>query len=222
MTKDRSTVEIYRDEVGELRWRVKASNGQKLANGGEGYKNQRDLISAIGIVEATVSNFADGYFSDEVDIEGGSELQYLQLQHPDSLLAGNPWLPREIARLLHEAGWADEKLIVMLAIVRAESALYDGAVGGPNPDGSMDYGLCQINSKHMSYFGFKNQDDFKAACFDAPTNIKFARSLYVGANYTFGPWSAYHNESYLKFMRMAILGVANYWASQNHLELLYG
>ncbi|MCP4156337.1 MAG: DUF1508 domain-containing protein [bacterium] len=30
-------VEFYKDKKGEFRWRLKASNGQQIANGGEGY-----------------------------------------------------------------------------------------------------------------------------------------------------------------------------------------
>jgi uncharacterized protein YegP (UPF0339 family) len=32
--------ELYKDAKGEFRWRLVASNGQTIANGGEGYKSK--------------------------------------------------------------------------------------------------------------------------------------------------------------------------------------
>ena len=44
---------IYKDVQGYWRWYLKASNGFKIANGGEGYHNKQDCLSAIGLVKAT-------------------------------------------------------------------------------------------------------------------------------------------------------------------------
>ena len=43
-------VEVYADASGEHRWRYKAANGQTLADSGEGYRDQRDALTAVGIV----------------------------------------------------------------------------------------------------------------------------------------------------------------------------
>lgn len=36
------TIEIYKDAMGEWRWRLVARNGNTLADSGEGYKNLKD------------------------------------------------------------------------------------------------------------------------------------------------------------------------------------
>lgn len=51
------TFETYQDDAGEYRWRLRHSNGNVLADSGEGYKNPIDRDSAIakitsGIVSA--------------------------------------------------------------------------------------------------------------------------------------------------------------------------
>lgn len=38
--------EIYRDRKGEWRWRLKAGNGRKIANSGEGYKRRSAAVLA--------------------------------------------------------------------------------------------------------------------------------------------------------------------------------
>lgn len=43
---------IYKDEAGEYRWRLKAANGNILADSGEGYKNKDDCITAINSVRS--------------------------------------------------------------------------------------------------------------------------------------------------------------------------
>ncbi len=44
------TLTIYRDKQRQFRWHLKASNGRKLANGGEAYKRHRDLRGALARV----------------------------------------------------------------------------------------------------------------------------------------------------------------------------
>lgn len=45
--------EIYKDTKGEFRWRLVASNGQAIANGGEGYKA---IASAKAGIESVKKN----------------------------------------------------------------------------------------------------------------------------------------------------------------------
>lgn len=40
-------IEVYVDKAGEHRWRARADNGQIVATGGEGYKNQGDMFTTI-------------------------------------------------------------------------------------------------------------------------------------------------------------------------------
>jgi uncharacterized protein len=42
--------EIYRDAAGEYRWRVRASNGQIVADSAEGYVNRGDCERMLGAV----------------------------------------------------------------------------------------------------------------------------------------------------------------------------
>lgn len=45
--------EIYKDGDGEWRWRLKASNGEIIADSGEGYKNKADCEHGIDLVKST-------------------------------------------------------------------------------------------------------------------------------------------------------------------------
>lgn len=43
--------ELYKDVKGEFRWRLVASNGQIIANGGEGYKQKESAKAGIESVK---------------------------------------------------------------------------------------------------------------------------------------------------------------------------
>ena len=43
--------EIYKDAKGEFRWRLIASNGQMIANSGEGYKSKDSAKNGIDSVK---------------------------------------------------------------------------------------------------------------------------------------------------------------------------
>ena len=43
--------EIYQDKKGEYRWRLKHSNGQAIANGGEGYVRKDSCLKGIESVK---------------------------------------------------------------------------------------------------------------------------------------------------------------------------
>jgi len=43
--------ELYKDKSGEFRWRLVASNGQMIANSGEGYKSKDSAKSGIESVK---------------------------------------------------------------------------------------------------------------------------------------------------------------------------
>lgn len=42
---------VYKDKAGEFRWYLKANNGEKIANGGEGYVAKRDCLHGIDLVK---------------------------------------------------------------------------------------------------------------------------------------------------------------------------
>jgi uncharacterized protein YegP (UPF0339 family) len=43
--------EVYKDAAKEWRWRLKAENGNVLAESGEGYKNRNDCLDGIDSVK---------------------------------------------------------------------------------------------------------------------------------------------------------------------------
>jgi len=45
--------EVYPDTLRHWRWRLKARNGEIIANGGEWYYNKSDCLHAIGLVMDT-------------------------------------------------------------------------------------------------------------------------------------------------------------------------
>jgi len=84
---------------------------------------------------------------------------------------------------------------IAYAICMAESGgnpVKDNA--GLNSDGSVDFGLMQVNSIHADMVG-GNLERLR----DPETNIKIAYSLSKGGS-DWTPWSAYNNGKYRKFL----------------------
>jgi uncharacterized protein YegP (UPF0339 family) len=50
--------EIYKDAKGEFRWRLIASNGQMIANSGEGYKSKDSAKAGIASVKKNAPSAA--------------------------------------------------------------------------------------------------------------------------------------------------------------------
>ena len=46
---------IYKDAVGQWRWRLYAANNKIIANSREGYFNKADCLSAIALVKSSTS-----------------------------------------------------------------------------------------------------------------------------------------------------------------------
>lgn len=46
---------LYRDRIGNWRWTLYASNGNKIADSGEGYVNKTDAKHGIDLVKSTNS-----------------------------------------------------------------------------------------------------------------------------------------------------------------------
>lgn len=46
---------VYRDAQNKWRWRLKAANGNILADSGEGYSNKSDCLAGIASVKASGS-----------------------------------------------------------------------------------------------------------------------------------------------------------------------
>lgn len=43
--------EVYRDRIREYRWRLRAGNGEPIADSAEGYKDRRDCRRAISLIQ---------------------------------------------------------------------------------------------------------------------------------------------------------------------------
>lgn len=44
---------VYPDKSGEYRWQLQADNGKIIADSGEGYKNKKDCLHGISLVQST-------------------------------------------------------------------------------------------------------------------------------------------------------------------------
>lgn len=98
--------------------------------------------------------------------------------------------PEQVAAAAHIGGFTGESQIVTAtAIALAESNGVTDAKGGPNSNGTYDYGLFQINDIH------KPTDAEKT---DAIANAKRAYKIWVAAGHSFKPWSTYNSGSYKK------------------------
>lgn len=57
--KRRPKIEVYADEAGEWRWRVRAGNGRILADSGEGYRRRRDCVAGLRLLFAALDRLVD-------------------------------------------------------------------------------------------------------------------------------------------------------------------
>ena len=107
---------------------------------------------------------------------------------------------QQIAGYAQVAGFPPEELARATAVALAESG-GDPAATHSNTNGSVDYGLFQINSVHG---GLLNQGDK----FNPLDNAKMALTVWRGAGGKWTPWSAYNNGTSQGFMAQATLAAA--------------
>jgi hypothetical protein len=134
-------------------------------------------------------------------------------------LAGQQLLARDVAALAHNAGFRDKALIIAVAVCSAESDRYTEAINTDNPDGSIDYGLWQINSKHFGQIlagHFVNE----AACYDPAVCASIAHALQKDQGW--GPWAAFTSGRYLDYIAGSLIGIKNYWLLRYDLPLSSG
>lgn len=132
-------------------------------------------------------------------------------------LFGHQLLPRDVQALLYVNKWTEPlNMVRMGAVVDAESSRFAGAVGSVNHDGSQDYGLFQLNSRHAQRFGFAEDDSFFAACVDPERAAPMARVLFdedrKAGGAGFGPWFAYGTQRYKDLLPAACRGLCNFAA----------
>lgn len=94
----------------------------------------------------------------------------------------------QVAAAVHVGGWTGEdQIVTATAIALAESGGVTDAKGGPNTNGTYDWGLFQINDVH------KPTDQEKS---DPLANARRAYKIWVQAGHSFKPWATYNNGHY--------------------------
>jgi hypothetical protein len=107
---------------------------------------------------------------------------------------------QQIAGAAKAAGFPDNELATATAVALAESGGETTATNR-NTNGSVDYGLWQINTVHGSLL---SQGDK----FNPTDNAKMAYTVWNGAGRKWSPWSAYNNQRYRTFLPTASLAAA--------------
>ena len=104
----------------------------------------------------------------------------------------------QVKSILMKAGFSGNSLNIGMAVSRAESGWNAGRVGGPNSNGSKDYGLFQFN-----HDGGPPTWDWG----DAQTNAQKAFKLENSSGWT--RWSSYNNGAYKKYLKQYKSGAWN-------------
>lgn len=114
-------------------------------------------------------------------------------------VAATPPAPQPVAQgcdayipLIDQYSWNQQ---VAFAVMKAENTGCNPAKdnAGLNYDGSVDYGLFQVNSIHADMVG-GNLDALR----DPATNIDTAYKIYSGSGWR--AWSTYNNGKYLSYL----------------------
>jgi hypothetical protein len=116
--------------------------------------------------------------------------------------------PQEIAGYARGAGFPADQIPTAVAVALAESGGDPAAVNSANRNGSVDYGLWQINTVHGALLQQGNK-------FDPAANAKMALSVYRGAGSKWTPWSVYNSRTYLTYMPQGTLAAAAPTTVQN-------
>lgn len=110
----------------------------------------------------------------------------------------------QIAWYAQQAGFTGSAVTTATAVALAESGGRINARGGPNSNGSYDYGLWQINEK-----AHPDLITGDAQWWVAGYNAQWAFKIYQAAGNSFRPWSTFTSGAYLAHMGAAALGAAN-------------
>jgi len=98
----------------------------------------------------------------------------------------------QIAAAAQQAGFSGQDLVIAIAVALAESSGNPSATHS-NSNGSVDYGLWQINSVHASLVA--------GNWADPTSNAKMAYSVWQGSGWS--AWTTYTSGAYLKYMGQA-------------------
>lgn len=94
-----------------------------------------------------------------------------------------------------QGGFPDNVIAEAVAVSIAENHSGDiGAIGGPNPDGSYDYGMWQINEKwHPELF-------VRFPQWWSVSNASMAKEVWAQAGNSFSPWSTWKHGDHKAYM----------------------
>lgn len=112
----------------------------------------------------------------------------------DSLTAG------QLISYAEKAGFNADQAVIMAAIALAESGGIINAVGGPNSNGTYDYGTWQINSSHTQF-------DRSRLLSDPQYNADAAYAIFKQQGYQ--AWSTYNNGAYKNWLYIVQSSVKN-------------
>lgn len=126
---------------------------------------QMRLLAVAMVSLTTIAGCAADTTGD--DTEGIGESQ-------DHLLAGRRLSEKEAATLIRQAGFAESVVGKMLCTIKYESNFYERA-SNKNRNGSVDYGLFQVNSLHFHDAGCPSS---ATGLYDAAANTKCALGIY--------------------------------------------
>lgn len=107
--------------------------------------------------------------------------------------------PTQIANYAAAAGFSGTDLAIAVAIALAESSGNTTATH-KNNNGSVDYGLWQINSVHS--------DLLNASWSNGAANARMAYAIYSAAGNRFTDWVTYNSGAYTLYMPQAVVGAA--------------
>lgn len=106
-----------------------------------------------------------------------------------------PLTGTQVAKAAYAAGWRGSDLVIAVAVAKAESE-WDPHAINDNTNGSVDYGLFQINSVHGAILSGGNWRDPSA-------NAAMAYQVWTGAGSSWRPWVTYWRGTYRQHLDAA-------------------
>lgn len=97
-----------------------------------------------------------------------------------------------VAAIAWRAGWRGTDINIAVAVARAESG-WNPKITNRNNNGSIDYGLFQINSIHEAILAGGNWAD-------AQQNAAMAFKVWTDAGGSWGPWVTYWSGAYRQYL----------------------
>jgi Transglycosylase SLT domain len=104
-----------------------------------------------------------------------------------------------VRRVCAEEGMSHSPTEVIVAIIWAESGMKPRAIGKPNKDGTIDYGLCQFNSRW--WIGPGKPFPTPEYVLSHPEECVRVMCQHLKKTGRYRDWSAFNNGSYKKYLK---------------------